>query len=176
MSSPDRVPGKARGRFWVLSVLVLTLLALVLTWPVVKHPSWWLWKKGAAVSDLAVTHWPNALFTRRTLWQEGRFPVWRPTIMSGVPFAANPLTGLYYPPNWLLLFLPWIPLETSFNLSALIHLVLAGVWMKALVERGLGAGPWGGLLAAVAYEASPKLLAHLGAGHVGWTQAWAWLP
>ena len=176
MNSPDRVPGKARGRSWVLSVLVLTLLALVLGWPVVRHPSWWLWKDGAPVSDLAVTHWPNAVFARRTLWQEGRFPIWRPTIMSGVPFAANPLTGLYYPPNWLLLFLPWIPLETSFNLSALIHLVLAGVWMKGLVERGLGAGSWGGLLAAVAYGASPKLLAHLGAGHIGWTQAWAWLP
>jgi hypothetical protein len=28
----------------------------------------------------------------------------------------------------------------------------------------------------VAYEASPKLLAHLGAGHVGWVQGWGWLP
>jgi hypothetical protein len=160
----------------LLATLFLAALALVLVWPVVKHPSWWLWKPGAPASDLTVTHWPNAQFTRRMLWQEGRFPVWRPTIMSGVPFAANPLTGLYYPLNWLLLFLPWLPLSVGFNVSAVVHLVLAGVAMKMLMERGLGAGFWGGLLAGAAYEASPKLLAHLGAGHVGWAQAWAWLP
>jgi len=96
--------------------------------------------------------------------------------MSGVPFAANPLAGLYYPPNWLFLFLPWLPLEVGFNLSALAHLWLAGAAMYALMRRGFGAGAWGALAAAAAYEAAPKLLAHLGAGHIGWTQAWAWLP
>jgi hypothetical protein len=110
------------------------------------------------------------------LWEEGQFPVWRSTIMGGVPFAANPLTGLYYPLNWPLLFLPWLPLEVGFNLSALVHLYLAGAAMYALMRRGVGTGVWGSLLAAVAYEASPKLLAHLGVGHIGWVQAWAWLP
>ena len=156
--------------------LSFAILALALLWPVVVHPGWWLWSPGAAHSDLAVTHWPNAHFTRRVLWEESRFPLWRPTIMSGTPFAANPLTGLCYPPNWLLLFLPWLPLEVGFNLSALVHLWLAGAAMYALMRRGLGAGVWGALVAAVAYEASPKLLAHVGAGHVGWVQAWGWLP
>jgi hypothetical protein len=106
--------------------------------------------------------------------------------MSGTPFAANPLAGLYYPPNWPLLFLPAafaridgipaFPLALGFNLSALTHLALAGVTMVALMCRGLDTGFWGGLAAAAAYLASPKLLAHLGAGHVGWVQAWAWLP
>jgi hypothetical protein len=96
--------------------------------------------------------------------------------MSGTPFAANPLAGLYYPPNWLLLFTPWLPLEMGFNLSALLHLWLAGVTMVALMRRGFEAGPWGSLLAAVAYAGSPKLVVHLGAGHVGWAEAWTWLP
>ncbi len=154
----------------------LLILALILLGPVVLHPTWWLWKPKAPHSDLAVTHWPNANFTRRALWEQDQFPLWRPTIMSGTPFAANPLAGLYYPPNWLFLFPPWLPLEVGFNLSALAHLWLAGAAMYALMRRGLGAGVWGALAAAVAYEASPKLLAHLGAGHVGWAQAWGWLP
>ncbi|MCX7680584.1 MAG: hypothetical protein N2508_01230 [Anaerolineae bacterium] len=154
----------------------LLLLALFLLRPVVAHPTWWLWSPGAEHSDLAVTHWPNAHFTRRSLWEESRFPIWRPTIMSGTPFAANPLAGLYYLPNWLFLFLPYLPLETGFNLSALCHLWLAGATMYALMRRGFESGTWGALAAASAYQASPKLLAHLGAGHVGWTQAWAWLP
>lgn len=152
------------------------LLAIFLLWPVVVDPTYWLWSPGAAHSDLAVTHWPNAHFVRRSLWQEGRFPIWRPTIMSGTPFAANPLAGLYYLPNWLFLFLPYLPLELGFNLSALFHLWLAGVTMYALMRRGFASGRWGALAAASVYQASPKLFAHLGAGHIGWTQAWAWLP
>jgi hypothetical protein len=160
----------------VVSHLVLVVLALVLLWSVVWHPGWWIWTPGGDHSDLAVTHWPNAHFTRRALWEHGQFPLWRPTVMSGTPFAANPLAGLYYPPNWFFLFLPWLPLEIGFNLSALVHLWLAGAAMYALLRRGFGIGVWGALVAAVVYEASPKLLAHLGAGHVGWIQAWGWLP
>jgi len=48
--------------------------------------------------------------------------------------------------------------------------------MYALMRYGLGVGGWGALAAAVVYETSPKLLAHLGAGHIGWAQAWAWVP
>ncbi|MFQ6101586.1 MAG: hypothetical protein ACE5OS_10195 [Anaerolineae bacterium] len=168
---------RTRGR-WGLFIVhcSLFILALTLLWPVVRHPGWWLWKPGAPHSDLAVTHWPSARFARRALWEEGRFPLWRPTLMSGVPFAANPLAGLYYPLNWVFLFLPWLPLELGFNLSALAHLWLAGAAMYGLMRRGFGAGMWGALVAAVAYEASPRLLAHLGAGHVGWVQAWGWLP
>jgi hypothetical protein len=156
--------------------LALGFLAAVLLWPAVRHPGWWIWTPGAEHSDLAVTHWPNAHFTRHALWQNGRFPLWRRTIMSGTPFAANPLAGLYYPPNWLFLFLRWLPLEVGFNISALAHLWLAGAAMYTLMRRGFGTGAWGGLVAAVIYEASPKLLAHLGAGHVGWVEAWGWLP
>jgi hypothetical protein len=167
---------RRRRREFVIRHLVFVTLALVLLWPAVQHPGWWLWTPGAEYSDLAVTHWPNAHFTRRALWEYGRFPLWRPTIMSGVAFAANPLAGLYYPLNWMFLFLPWLSLEVGFNVSALAHLWLAGMAMYALMRRGLDTGMWGALVAGVAYEASPKLLAHLGAGHVGWVQAWAWLP
>jgi hypothetical protein len=96
--------------------------------------------------------------------------------MGGVPFAANPLSGLYYPFNWLLMFLPGLPLEIGFNASTLVHLVLAGAAMYALMQQGFGSGMWGALLAAVGYQGSPKLIAHLGVGHIGWVQGWAWLP
>jgi hypothetical protein len=160
----------------LVPLLFFLLIALFLLWPVMRHPTWWLWAPGAPHSDLAVTHWPNAYFTRYSLWQEGRFPIWRPAIMSGTPFAANPLAGLYYLPNWLFLFPPFLQLEIGFNLSALFHLWLTGVTMYTLMRRGFARGVWGALTAAVIYQASPKLLAHLGAGHIGWTQAWAWLP
>ena len=169
----EAVPGRYET---AVSLLSLAILGLALLWPVVRHPEWWIWPPGAAHSDLAVTHWPNAHFTRRALWEQGRFPLWRRTIMGGTPFAANPLAGLYYPLNWLLLFPPWLSLEVGFNLSALFHLWLAGAAMYHLMRRGFGTSVWGAIGAAVVYEASPKLLAHLGVGHVGWVQAWGWLP
>ncbi len=165
-----------RTREDLLCCALLAVLSLALLWPMVMHPGWWLWSPQARHSDLAITHWPNAHFTRRALWEEGRFPLWRSTLMSGTPLAANPVAGLYYPLNWVFLFLPWLPLEVGFNLSALAHLWLAGAAMFALLRWGLGAGAWGALAAGVVYEAAPKLMAHLGAGHIGWAQAWGWLP
>jgi hypothetical protein len=162
-------------RIWAC-ILVPAALALLLLWPVVKSPAAWLWPAGADHSDLAVSHWPNALFTRKTIWEQRRFPLWRPTILSGAPFAANPLSGLCYPPNWLLLFGPWLSLTIGFNISAVAHLWVAGVAMCGLMRFGFRSGTWGALAAAAAYQASPKLLAHLAAGHVGWCQAMAWLP
>ncbi|MCP4539551.1 MAG: hypothetical protein GY832_20645 [Chloroflexi bacterium] len=175
VESKGQETGNERREFAVCRLLC-AILAFALLWPVVRRPGWWIWTPGADHSDLAVTHWPNAHFTRRALWEDKQFPLWRPTIMSGTPFAANPLAGLYYLPNWFLLFLLWLPLEVGFNLSALVHLWLAGAAMYALLRRGFEVGVWGALAAAVVYEASPKLLAHLGAGHVGWVQAWGWLP
>jgi hypothetical protein len=166
--------GRAR-RLW-LCWLVPAVVALAVLWPAVKQPSAWLWPAKGDHSDLAVSHWPNALFTRQTVWQERRLPLWRPTIMSGAPFAADPLSGLCYVPNWLFLFTPWLPLEIGFNLSAIAHLWLAGAAMCALMRVAFRSGTWGALAAGVAYEVSPKLLAHLAAGHVGWTQAMGWLP
>ncbi len=175
----DARPGpETRSRRWsgLVLHLFLLILALCLIHPLALRPTWWVWKPAAPHSDLAVTHWPNAHFTRRVVWEQGRFPLWRPTIMSGTPFAANPLAGLYYPPNWLLLFTRGLPLSLGFNLSAVLHLWMAGAAMVALMRHGLHSGPWAALVSAVAYQGSPRLLAHLGAGHVGWVQAWPWLP
>jgi hypothetical protein len=168
----SRGPASRMWACWAVPAIV----AVVLLWPVVARPSAWIWSPQAEHSDLAVSHWPNALFTRRTVWEEGRFPTWRPTVMSGAPFAANPLSGLCYPPNWLVLFATWLPLEIGFNISALAHLWLAGVAMCALLRAVFRCNTWGALAGAVAFEASPKLIGHLVAGHVGWSQAMAWLP
>ena len=90
---------------------------------------------------------------------------------SGVPFAANPLSGLWYPPNLLLLILP---LTAGFNLLLAAHLYLGGLGMIRLLRR-LGAGPIGSLVAGLAWALTPKIWAHLGAGHVGLVYAAGWL-
>ncbi len=130
-----------------------------------------IYLQGAEYSDLTVTHYPNLLFLRRWL-AAGVIPFWSPAILSGFPFAANPLSGLWYPPGWLALLLPG-PL--AFNLLMCLHLVWGSIGMYLFLrERSLG--QMAALLGGLAFGSMPKQFAHLGAGHVGLIYAIAWTP
>lgn len=127
---------------------------------------------GADYSDLAIAHWPSAEFIRQSLLQYGEIPFWNPHTLGGTPFAADPLSGLYYPPLWLALILP-APL--AFNILFLLHLAFAGIGAY-LLARSEGAGQAGALLAGIAFGGLPKLVAHTGAGHLTLVLAVAWTP
>ena len=50
----------------------------------------------------------------------GSLPLWNPYNASGEPWSANPQTGLFYPPAWLFLILPF---TTAYVLYlSLIHI------------------------------------------------------
>lgn len=151
-------------RFWPLLLAPLLLLPGLTGFP---YP-------GAAepFSDLAISHYPNALFLRGAILNSHTLPLWSPTILSGYPFAANPLAGLWYPPGWLALLLP---LPLGFNLLVIAHLVWGGLGMYALL-RAEGLGHRSGLLGALAFSAMPKLFAHYGAGHLTLLYAIPWTP
>ena len=123
---------------------------------------------------MTITHWPAFAYTRDQLQATGQLPLWRTSILSGTPFAANPLAGLFYPPHWLA-FIPFVPLSLAFNLLMLSHLALAAATMYYLMRRW-SIGRAGALIAAFAYAASPKIIAHMGVGHVTLVEAWAWVP
>ncbi|MCZ7540485.1 MAG: hypothetical protein M5U29_11345 [Anaerolineae bacterium] len=126
----------------------------------------------AAFSDAVTTHWPNALLLRRAILEDGTLPLWQPGIFSGTPFAANPLSKVWYPPQWLVLFLP--P-ALHLNVLLWLHLTLAGLgawqWSRA---TGLTKGP--AALAGAGYALAPRLIAAVGNGHVDLVYAAAWMP
>ena len=158
-------------RCWWLLLLLLALAA-VFFWRLWLAPDGFLYPPESLYSDLTITHWPNALFLRHSIETWGQIPLWRPLILGGEPFAANPLSGLWYPPNLLLLILP---LASAFNLLFVLHTAWAG-WGGYRLARSVGASRAGGLLAAFTLMFASKAVAHLGAGHVGLYCAWAWLP
>lgn len=126
---------------------------------------------GAAYSDAAISHWPGALHFQGAL-RGGDFPIWQHALMGGGPFAANPLYKTAYPPQWLaLLFPPTLHL----NLLIVGHLLLAG-WGMGRWALMLGLSREAALLSAVGYALAPRLLAHLGAGHLDLIYALAWWP
>lgn len=165
-SSSAREP--AWWRFGVaLATTLLILLALA-----GFDPDGLPFQPGALFSDAATSHWPSTLFLRRAVLDDGAFPLWRPLLMGGQPFAANPLNKVWYPPQWLALALPpaW-----HLNVLAALHLALAGagawVWGRA---TGLRAGS--AALFGLAYPLAPRLVAALGAGHLDLIYAAAWFP
>src|SRR5258708_21787969 len=108
-------------------------------------------------SDAAVSHWPAALYLQQSL-RAGHFPLWRDLLMSGQPFAANPLNKVWYPPQWLVLL---FPVTLFLNLLTWVHLVLAGVGRRVLRFR-LGIKIAG--VVSAAHARTPPIFARLAPG------------
>jgi hypothetical protein len=151
----------------------LFIIVVVFMWPAWQQPDGLWYAPRAAFSDLTVTHWPNMWFVAQTFRQHGQIPLWRPLIMGGAPFVGNPLSALFYPPNWLFLVLP---VTLTFHLLIGLHLFAAGASLYGLARWSYRCSPLAAFVSGVGYMLTPKLIAHLGAGHVGLSQAFAWLP
>jgi len=126
----------------------------------------------APYSDLLISHYPNALYLKRAISEWGVIPLWSPSILSGYPFAANPLSGLWYPLGWLALI---FPLPLGFNLLVMAHLLLGGLGLYRLL-RLEGLSHEAALFGALAFESLPKLFAQYGAGHLTLVYAISWTP
>ncbi len=156
-------------------ILLFLLIGLIILAPIAPHfGDDLIYPVISSYSDLTITHWPAFAYTRDQLVETGQIPLWRTSILSGTPFAPDPLSGLFYPPHWLA-FIPGVPLALAFNVLIWLHLSLAATAMYLLMRR-LRASSWAALTAAVAYAAAPKIIAHMGVGHVTLVEAWAWLP
>jgi hypothetical protein len=159
----------------LILLLIFLLIALAILAPIVpRFGEALIYPANAQFSDLTITHWPAFAYTRDQLQATGQIPLWRSSILSGTPFAADPLSGLFYPPHWIA-FIPVAPLSLAFNMLMLFHLALAAGTMYFLMRRWEVARA-ASLIAAFAYAASPKIIAHMGVGHVTLVEAWAWVP
>ena len=152
---------------------VLLVLVVLFFWPAWSQPDGMWYAPGAVYSDLTITHWPIWRLVRENVRRAGQVPLWRPDILGGAPLVGNPLSALFYPPNWLALLLP---LTLSFHLQYALHAFGAGIALYALARWGYGRSPFASFLGGIGYALTPKWVAHVGAGHVGWCQAYAWLP
>lgn len=146
--------------------------SLLSMFPVLRDPRQVLLWRGGAFSDLLISHWPNTAFVRRSLATWGQLPLWNPLILSGAPLAADPLAGLWYLPNWLAVLIPGAP---GFHLLIWLHLAWAGIGAWRLARR-LGAGHAAAIIAGLVFSTSPKLVGHVGLGHISLVYAVSWTP
>lgn len=153
------------GRIQRRAPLLLGALALLAYWPVLvgkvplpadvvtRFPPWESTGDSsrytpahAEMGDLVTELYPWRLHTRRAA-EAGVFPLWNPHLLLGAPFAGDPQTGLFYPPNLVYAFLPT---PVAWSLSFLLRIVLAGTF-AALVTRALGATREAALAAGVVF-------------------------
>jgi hypothetical protein len=152
----------------IFILLILALPVAILLPSINKFP----YPFNSNYSDLTISHYPNAIFIKQSLFGNGQIPLWSDTILSGYPFAADPLSGLWYPPGWPAFVLP---LPLGFNLLVLMHLLWGGLGMY-LFLKSERKNLLPALFGAVMFESLPKLFAHYGAGHLTIVYAVCWTP
>jgi hypothetical protein len=155
--------------FFRKKALWLIFVPLLITIPFLTN---FVFPYGADFSDVAITHYPNAKYIQNVFAEVRQIPLWANNILSGYPFAANPLSNLFYPPHWLAILLP---LPFGLNLVCIMHMAFAGIGMYIfLKEKGISEWPafWG----ALSFELMPKLVLHFAAGHISTVYAVSWYP
>lgn len=83
-------------------------------------------------------------------------------IMSGYPFAGDPLSGLWYPPGWLALL---FPLPLGINLVTWLHIGIGSLSLYYFLQK-LGVRKEIALIFSLCFALMPKIFAHFGAGHI----------
>lgn len=109
---------------------------------------------------------PLRYFTAQEL-KAGHLPYWNPYNAAGEPWLANPQTGVFYPPSWLFLALPF---ETAYMLFLLLHLILLGWGAYLLFARN--ASPGAAMIGAAALMFSGPVLSLLDVQNNLATLAW----
>jgi hypothetical protein len=95
-------------------------------------------------------------------------PTWDLGAWSGQPLIGDPQIGLFYPPNWIWL---WVSPVRAYAWLALLHALFAAAGMGALV-RARGGSREASALAALALGCSAFLVLELRHAMFGATTAW----
>ena len=107
----------------------------------------------------------------------GEWPLWNPMVGMGAPLMANYQSGLFYPPNWLVLlsgmlggigWAAWVQ-----TLLVACHLAWGGIGMTLLARR-LGFGSLAQAICGLAFALSSYFVAR--SGFLSINAALAWMP
>jgi hypothetical protein len=97
----------------------------------------------------------------------GHLPLWNPYNASGEPWLANPQTGVFYPPMWLHVVLPF---ATAYMLYLFFHVLLLGWGAYLFFARD--ASPGAALVGAAALIFAGPMLSLLDVSNNYATLAW----
>jgi len=146
--------------------LICTLLIVL---PVILLVGAWRLGGVSALEDDLIYYLPIRQYIGECI-RIGEFPLWNPYIAMGTSIAADPQSGLWYPPTYLFVILPAL---VAYPLTIVLHFALAGGGMYRFL-RACRHDWRAALLGAIAFEFCGYLIAHR--AHLTIHQAVAWLP
>jgi len=158
--------GKVR---WYVLVVILLPAAIYIPGIMggIPYPS-----ETSGFSDMMISHYPYSLVLKQALINFKTIPLWSSLIYSGVPFAANPLAGLFYLPGWIALI---FPLPAGISVVLALHVIFGSYGLYFLLKAE-GLGEAASLTGALVFGFMPKIAALYGAGHVTLIYAVSWTP
>jgi hypothetical protein len=120
--------------------------------------------------DIAHWNFPARAFLRDALVR-GELPGWNPYQGLGFPVFADPLYGVFYPPNWLFALVGpgWV--ASMLNWQCFLHMAwgAAGV---CFLSRRLGGSPKAMVIAGLAWGLSGYITAQWTSGLLLFADAW----
>lgn len=158
-----------------LAALAMAAAAVGFFWQVIFVPGTWM---PAGGGDLVPFLYPNYHFAAQHL-KQGIIPLWNPHLYSGIPFAADAQSGLFYPLN-LLVFLLWPELTPRTLIGlAIIHFWLAGFGMYLYLQHSplaqrLTLSPLAAFAGGLAFGFSDLFVVHF--GNLNMIAVAAWMP
>ena len=159
----------SNGRWTWAAALIIPVLGLG---AVVLDPAGWVFWRAGTYSDVWISHAPVLSFIRQSLVTWHQIPLWNPLILSGMPLAADPLSGLWYLPH----VVTWVGSSgLGFNLLFWGHLAFAAAGMIALLRSEGASGP-ASLLGGLIFAVTPKIVGHVALGHLTFVEAVCWTP
>jgi len=147
----------------------LLVTSLIVLAPVVILIGAWRLGGVSALEDDLIYYLPVRQYIGQQI-QDGVLPLWNPMVCMGTSIAADPQSGLWYPPTYLFAILP--PLA-AYSVTSILHFILAGGGMYRLL-RACRHDWRAALLGAIAFEFCGYLIAHR--AHMTIHQAAAWMP
>jgi hypothetical protein len=105
----------------------------------------------------------------------GHFPLWNPTLFSGLPLFASLQYALFvYPPEYFIRAFSHIFGGGDYRIWV-FHFFLAA-WLAYLLARHYGCGRLSAWVAGIAYGFTPQLIVLADVGHGSKIMAMTWLP
>jgi hypothetical protein len=151
-----------RSQRWV-PISIIIILPLILFWPLIFGGKVLYW----GTPLLQFYPWRKLAVD---MVRSGHIPLWNHYLGNGTPLAANLQSAVFYPLNLIYLV---APVERAMGYSAVLHVILAGLFMY-LYGRTIKLSHFASLVAALSYMFSGFLISRL--GFLSMTSVTPWLP
>ncbi len=148
----------------IFASLILIMLTLLFFWKIL------LTNLILVGVDTFLYFYPYKSYAAEVM-RQGQLPLWNPYLFMGAPLLANSQVGLFYPLNWLFLWLD-APKQVAWSIG--LHIALAGGLMLAFTRQSLGLSWLGSMTAAILFAFGGTICAQV--EHVNQLNGAAWLP